>query len=186
STSPTTPSTAPAGAATRAPRPSSRSAASRRAASSCRPPPSRSPWPPSTSSTASATAPSRSPAARARSASSKCWRLPSMQQLAAAESPDAPALPPARRVWVRSGAALAVGALILGLFIYYSDLDAIQEYMGTLGWISPLVLLPYLIVNVFDTLRWRGTLPPHVAAPAPLVALYLARMAERALNRPAL
>ncbi len=74
-----------------------------------------------------------------------------MQQLAAAEPPDAPALPPARRVWVRSAAALAVGALILGLFIYYSDLDAIQEYMGTLGWISPLVLLPYLIVNVFDT-----------------------------------
>jgi len=85
-------------------------------------------------------------------------------------------------VWVRSAAALAVGALILGLFIYYSDLDAIQEYMGTLGWISPLVLLPYLIVNVFDTLGWRCTLPPAVAARVPFVSLYLTRMAGEAVT----
>src|SRR5439155_16436001 len=90
--------------------------------------------------------------------------------------------PPARRMWVRSAAALAVGALILGLFIYYSDLDAIQEYMGALGWIWPLVLLPYLIVNVFDTLGWRCTLPPAVAARVPFVSLYLTRMAGEAVN----
>src|SRR3989475_493751 len=105
-----------------------------------------------------------------------------MQQLAAVDPPDTPALPPARRMWVRSAAALAVGALILGLFIYYSDLDAIQEYMGTLGWISPLVLLPYLIVTVFDTLGWRCTLPPAVAARVPFVSLYLTRMAGEAVN----
>ena len=105
-----------------------------------------------------------------------------MQQLAAVESPDAPALPPARRTWVRSGAALAVGALILGLFIYESDLEAIQEYMGELGWVSPLVLLPYLVVNTFDTLGWRCTLPPAVAVRVPFVSLYLTRMAGEALN----
>src|SRR5205807_1740958 len=57
-----------------------------------------------------------------------------------------------------------------------------QEYMGTLGWISPLVLLPYLIVNVFDTLGWRCTLPPAVAARVPFVSLYLTRMAGEAVN----
>jgi len=79
-------------------------------------------------------------------------------------------------MWVRSAAALAVGGLILALFIYNSDLEAIQEYMGTLGWVSPLVLLPYLIVNVFDTLGWRCTLPLAVAARVPFVSLYLTRM----------
>jgi len=105
-----------------------------------------------------------------------------MQQLAAAEPPDQPALPPAGRMWRRSLAALAVGALILALFIYYSDLGTIQENMGRLGWISPLVLLPYLIVNVFDTLGWRCTLPPAVAARVPFVSLYLSRMAGEAVN----
>ena len=105
-----------------------------------------------------------------------------MQQLAAVDPPDAPALPPARRMWVRSATALAVGALILGLFIYNSDLEAIQEYMGTLGWLSPLVLLPYLIVNIFDTLGWRCTLPPAVAARVPFISLYLTRMAGEAVN----
>src|SRR5437016_14558005 len=105
-----------------------------------------------------------------------------MQQLAAVDPPDAPALPPARRMWVRSATALAVGALILGLFIYNSDLEAIQEYMGTLGWLSPLVLLPYLIVNIFDTLGWRCTLPPAVAARVPFVSLYHTRMAVEAVN----
>src|SRR2546427_11160974 len=105
-----------------------------------------------------------------------------MQQLAAVDPPDTPALPPARRMWVRSAAALAVGAFILGLFIYNSDLDAVQESMGTLGWVSPLVLLPYLVVNIFDTLGWRCTLPPAVAARVPFVSLYLTRMAGEAVN----
>src|SRR3989454_6726448 len=184
SRSTTTPSTARAGATTRTTRRSSRSATSRRAGSSCRPPPSRSRSPPSTSSTASATAPSRSPAARARSTSSKCWRRPSMQQLAAAEPPDAAALPPAGRGWGRSLAALAVGALILALFIYYSDLGEIEDHMGALGWSAPLVLLPYLIVNIFDTLGWRCTLPLAVAARVPFVSLYLTRMAGEAAHNP--
>src|SRR5206468_9329260 len=46
----------------------------------------------------------------------------------------------------------------------------------------PLVLLPYLIVNVFDTLGWRCTLPPAVAARVPFVSLYLTRMAGEAVN----
>jgi glycosyltransferase 2 family protein len=106
-----------------------------------------------------------------------------MQQLAAAEPPDATALPPARGPWRgRSVAAFALGALILALLIYYSELDAIHEHMGALGWSSPLVLLPYLIVNVFDTLGWRCTLPPVAAARVPFVSLYLTRMAGEAVN----
>ncbi|HUE30757.1 MAG TPA: lysylphosphatidylglycerol synthase transmembrane domain-containing protein [Verrucomicrobiae bacterium] len=104
-----------------------------------------------------------------------------MPQLAAAEPPDAPA-PSGRRTWGRSAAALAVGALILTLFIYYSDLETVQEYMGRLGWTAPLVLLPYLIINIFDTLGWRCTLPPAVAGRVPFVSLYLTRMAGEALN----
>ncbi len=104
-----------------------------------------------------------------------------MQQLAAAEPPDQPALP-ARSTLGRSAVALAVGAAILALLLYYSDLGPIEDHMGALGWISPLVLLPYLVVNIFDTLGWRCTLPPPAARRVPFVSLYLIRMAGEALN----
>lgn len=104
-----------------------------------------------------------------------------MRQLAAAEPSDAAAPAPAGRGWRRSLAALALGALILALFIYYSDLDEIDDHMGALGWSAPLVLLPYLIINIFDTLGWRCTLPA-AGARVPFVSLYLARMAGEAVN----
>ena len=76
-----------------------------------------------------------------------------MQQLAAAEPPDAPALPPAGRGWGRSLAALAVGALILALFIYYSDLDEIDDHMGALGWSAVAIMLGAVLMMGWDFLR---------------------------------
>lgn len=106
-----------------------------------------------------------------------------MQPRAAVEPPDQPASSPAGGLWRgRNAVAFVVGALILTLLIYYSDLGRIQDHMGELGWSSPLVLIPYLIVNIFDTLGWRCTLPPLVAARVPFASLYLTRMAGEAVN----
>jgi len=105
-----------------------------------------------------------------------------MQQLAAAEPPDAPALPPARRVWVRSAAALAVGALILGLFIYYFRS---RRDPGVHG--HARLDLAASSCSRTDRQRLRHArlalhLPPAVAARVPFVSLYLTRMAGEAVN----
>src|SRR5919201_3122647 len=107
-----------------------------------------------------------------------------MQQLAGAGPPEPPpALVPsagARRG--RHLAAIVLGGLLLGLLVSYAGLGPIIDRLRTLGWSAPLILVPYLIVNVLDTFGWRRTLPPDVVARVPFGAMYLARMAGEAVN----
>jgi uncharacterized protein (TIRG00374 family) len=102
-----------------------------------------------------------------------------------AEEPPSPGpAPPSsrRRTWLRLVVSAAVGALLLGLLLASTDIDAVHELMGDLGPWSPLVLLPYALIAWADTLGWRCTFPPAVAVGLPFARLYLARMAGEGIN----
>lgn len=51
-----------------------------------------------------------------------------------------------------------------------------------LGWWSPLILVPYLVIGVFDTVAWRITLPAAARPHIPFHVLYFVRMAGEAVN----
>jgi putative membrane protein len=82
----------------------------------------------------------------------------------------------------RTLAAAAVGALLLALLVSYAGLGDVLGRLRVLGWGAPLVLVPYAIVNVLDTIGWRRALPAPAAARVPFAGLYLARMAGEAVN----
>jgi putative membrane protein len=58
----------------------------------------------------------------------------------------------------------------------------VLERLRALGWAAPLILVPYLCINVLDTVAWRRALPPEAAARVPFLTQYLARMAGEAVN----
>src|SRR5262249_55226655 len=63
-----------------------------------------------------------------------------------------------------------------------AGVDEIHERMGDLGWKSPLVLLPWIVIAICDALGWRCTLPARAAARVPFASLALVRMAGEAVN----
>ena len=105
-----------------------------------------------------------------------------MRPLAGADPPELAPLATRGAGRGRRAAALAVGALLLALLVYYAGLGPILERLRAIGWSAPLILIPYLAVNVFDTIGWRRTLPAVVAARVPFSSMYLARMAGEAVN----
>ena len=96
--------------------------------------------------------------------------------------PVTEATPARRRRRGRQALAFGVGTLLLGLVVYYAGLGQILARLQELGWRAPLVLVPYLIVNILDTTGWRRTLPPEAAKRVPFRSLYLVRMAGEAVN----
>jgi putative membrane protein len=72
-------------------------------------------------------------------------------------------------------------ALLVG-FIVVSDLEHVGDHFRALGWTAPWVLLPYVVINVLDTLGWRCTLGPDGRGRVPFASLYLVRMAGEAVN----
>src|SRR2546422_7701437 len=103
-----------------------------------------------------------------------------MQPPAAAEPPESTG--PRRSRPLRTVASVVIGLALLGLLIYHADVDAIHDHMGEIGWLAPLVLLPWIVIACFDALGWRCTLPPSAAARVPLRSLVLVRMAGEAIN----
>jgi putative membrane protein len=75
-----------------------------------------------------------------------------------------------------------VGAALLGLLLYHTGLGPVLSRLQALGWRAPLILLPYALINVFDTFAWRLTLPAADRARIPFRSLYLVRMAGEAVN----
>jgi len=94
----------------------------------------------------------------------------------------APLPPPSSAARRRRLLALVLGLALLAWVIVYSGPASILERLRILGWHAPLILVPYLIVNIFDTFGWRRTLPPAAAARVPFHSLYLSRMAGEAVN----
>src|SRR5438874_1860185 len=87
---------------------------------------------------------------------------------------------PADRLAAGKAAAIAAGGLLLALLLYHAGIGPVVVRLRVLGWGTPLIVLPYLVIAAFDALGWRCTLP--ATARAPLGAVYLARMAGEAVN----
>ena len=49
----------------------------------------------------------------------------------------------------------AVGLALFGWFVHRIGADAISRAFATLGWSAPLILLPYALVYLLDTVGWR-------------------------------
>ncbi|HYV57861.1 MAG TPA: flippase-like domain-containing protein [Candidatus Nitrosopolaris sp.] len=80
----------------------------------------------------------------------------------------------------RRVAAIVLGTVLLALLVSYAGLTPVLARFRALGWAAPLVLLPYLVINILDTNGWRCTLP--ATARVPFSSLYLVRMAGEAVN----
>jgi putative membrane protein len=66
--------------------------------------------------------------------------------------------------------------------VWYAGATSVLARLAALGWAAPLILVPYLVINVLDTLGWRCTLPAVRSRRVPFVSLYLVRMAGEAVN----
>jgi putative membrane protein len=82
----------------------------------------------------------------------------------------------------RSLGLLLVGLVLFGLLLVHADPDAVGDRLGALGWYAPLVLVPYVVIAIFDTMAWRRTLRPEDRRRVRFPSLYLIRMAGEAVN----
>jgi putative membrane protein len=78
--------------------------------------------------------------------------------------------------------SVGLGVVLLVLLLYHAGIDDIHERMSELGWSSPLVLLPWIVIALLDALGWRCTLPATAVARISLGSLALVRMAGEAVN----
>src|SRR5438552_15398034 len=88
---------------------------------------------------------------------------------------------PADRRAAGKAAAIAAGGLLLALLLYHAGIGPVVVRLRVLGWGTPLIVLPYLVIAAFDALGWRCTLP--ATARVPLRAVDPARIAGGAVDR---
>lgn len=77
-------------------------------------------------------------------------------------------------------AAFAVGLGLFGWYLSQADLPAVMDALRTLGFLAPLILLPYLVVYCFDCLAWSRTLPRGHGVP--FLSLLRIRWAGESVN----
>ena len=83
-----------------------------------------------------------------------------------------------RRFWKT---VLLLGGL--ALFAWYlsrADLRAVGDAIRRLGWLAPIILLPYFMVYVVDWVAWRWCFPPRLSLP--FFTLFRIRWAGEAVN----
>lgn len=56
--------------------------------------------------------------------------------------------------------ALLAGLALFGWYLSRADLRSVGEALGRVGWLAPVILVPYLFVYVVDCLGWRFSFPP--------------------------
>jgi putative membrane protein len=89
---------------------------------------------------------------------------------------------PGRSSRLRSILAGGVGIALLVWLLFHAGLDELHDQFDTIGWLAPLVLLPYFAVTICDAISWRYTLHPDQRGQVPFHVLLLARMAGEAVN----
>ena len=77
---------------------------------------------------------------------------------------------------------LLVGLVLFGWFIQRAGLAEIWRTCASLGWFAPLVLVPYGIVYVVDTLGWRFAFAPGALKRVGFWTLYRVRWCGEAVN----
>jgi glycosyltransferase 2 family protein len=74
------------------------------------------------------------------------------------------------------------GLALFAWFVYRTGVDSISRAFATLGWSAPLILLPFALVYLLDTVGWRlcfgRTLPKAIS----FVTLFRIRWAGESLN----
>ncbi|MGH7895114.1 MAG: flippase-like domain-containing protein [Candidatus Binatia bacterium] len=83
---------------------------------------------------------------------------------------------------LRTALAGSLGVILLLVLLAHTGLDQLHDEFEKLGWLSPLVLLPFLVVSVLDTIAWRKTLPVAVRRLVPFQVLLFSRVAGEAVN----
>jgi len=76
--------------------------------------------------------------------------------------------------------ALILGLALLGWYLSQADLKAVWASISKLGWLAPLILVPYFIVYLFDCLGWRYTFPKDLTTP--FWTLFRVRWTGEAMN----
>ena len=59
---------------------------------------------------------------------------------------------------------LLAGLALFGWYLSRADLRAVGAVLSRLGWLAPVMLVPYLTVYVVDCLGWRLCLPAGLTA----------------------
>jgi len=83
-----------------------------------------------------------------------------------------------KTLWKALG--LAAGLALFAWYVSRADWHSVGDALGRLGWLAPLVLLPYLIVYIVDCLGWRLCLPQKLGIP--FGSLFRIRWAGEAVN----
>ncbi|MBM3821700.1 MAG: flippase-like domain-containing protein [Verrucomicrobia bacterium] len=71
---------------------------------------------------------------------------------------------PFLRPWLKV-AAVAAGVGIFAWLAARVDWRGVEQLLAKVGWAAPLILVPYFVVYVVDTLGWRWCLPPGMEIP---------------------
>lgn len=79
-------------------------------------------------------------------------------------------------------AAIAVGIVALGWFIFQAEWGSVASAFKELGWNAGWMLIPYLIVYGWDTLGWYITLTPMIRAKIGYFEAFLIRWAGESVN----
>jgi len=83
---------------------------------------------------------------------------------------------------LRTALTVSVGIALLVWLMFHAGLDELHEQFDKIGWLAPLVLLPYVAVALVDAVAWRHALPPTAQPRVPFWTLVFARMAGEAVN----
>ena len=74
------------------------------------------------------------------------------------------------------------GLALFAWFVHRTGVDTISRAFATLGWSAPLILLPFALVYLLDTVGWRlcfgRTLPKAIS----FATLFRIRLAGESLN----
>jgi glycosyltransferase 2 family protein len=76
----------------------------------------------------------------------------------------------------------AAGLALFGWFVHRIGADTISRAFATLGWSAPLILLPYALVYLFDTLGWRLCFRRALPKAITFGTLFRIRWAGESLN----
>lgn len=80
------------------------------------------------------------------------------------------------------GLLLAAGLVVFGWFVHRAGPAEIWRTVSRLGWMAPLVLVPFAFVYAAESLGWRWAFGAHRAPKLPFRSLYRIRWCGEAVN----